>query len=249
MSCSTQLQIQYACRYNMNIDANTTEEAQRKVDDYNQALISNNYSTLDLAQKGIGLDIMANSSDVWHRSLAADYCNGDDAILDKLVHDTEDVVTQYVVRYHRPQDAEILMNSDFNLVRAECAKFGGDNVLDYLVNDEDWYVKEEVVKRGRDKDLDKLRYNEDFRIRRDVAKYNRPQDREIFVNDENAGVRAAVADFGRPQDKERFLTKERVPFVRESYVEHCDLNDVRDFLNDPSEQVRNAALKRLNAEH
>lgn len=51
------------------------------------------------------------------------------------------------------------MNSDFNLVRAECAKFGGDNVLDHLVNDEDWYVKEEVVKRGRDKDLDKLRYN------------------------------------------------------------------------------------------
>lgn len=36
---------------------------------------------------------MANSSDVWHRSLAADYCNGDDVILDKLVHDTEDVVT------------------------------------------------------------------------------------------------------------------------------------------------------------
>ena len=161
----------------MHIDANTPEEAQRKVDNYNQALISNNYSTLDLAEKGIGLDIMANSSDVWHRSLAADYCNGDDAILDKLVHDTEDVVTQYVVRYHRPQDAEILMNSDFNLVRAECAKFGGDNVLDHLVNDEDWYVKEEVVKRGRDKDLDKLRYNEDFRIRRDVAKYNRPQDR------------------------------------------------------------------------
>lgn len=168
---------------------------------------------------------MANSSDVWHRSLAADYCNGDDAILDKLVHDTEDVVTQYVVRYHRPQDAKILMNSDFNLVRAECAKFGGDNVLDHLVNDEDWYVKEEVVKRGRDVDLD------------------------ILKKDRTSQVRAAVADFGRPQDKERFLTKERVPFVRESYVEHCDLNDVRDFLNDPSEQVRNAAQKRINEGH
>lgn len=209
----------------MHVDADTPENAQRKVDDYNQALASADFGALTLAENGIGLDIMANSKD-WHeRNLAASYCNGDDAILDKLVHDTDERVTYQVIRYHRPQDAEILMNDDFDLTRVECAKFGGDNVLDHLVNDKHFYVRDEVVKRGRDVDLD------------------------ILKKDRVSQVRAAVADFGRPQDKERFLTKERVPYVRRSYVEHCDLNDVRDFLNDPSETVREAALKRINDGH
>lgn len=216
---------QHNCRYNMHVDADTPENAQRKVDDYNQALASADFGALTLAENGIGLDIMANSKD-WHeRNLAASYCNGDDAILDKLVHDTDERVTYQVIRYHRPQDAEVLMNDDFDLTRVECAKFGGDNVLDHLVNDKHFYVRDEVVKRGRDVDLD------------------------ILKKDRVSQVRAAVADFGRPQDKERFLTKERVPYVRQSYVEHCDLNDVRDFLNDPSETVREAALKRINDGH
>ena len=197
----------------------------------------------------------------------------DDSILDRLKNDESDIVRAGVVSHCRPRDKQQFLKDDSYsvreamsktndddyldkvvddkewMVRMNVPKCGKDKYLDKLINDENRIVRSEVAEYGHDKHLDILRRDKDETVRYQVAKRGRDVDLDILKKDRVSQVRAAVADFGRPQDKERFLTNERVPFVRESYVEHCDFNDVRDFLNDPSEQVREAALKRLNAEH
>ena len=139
-----------------------------------------------------------------------------------ICHKTENIsdeeFQQHVDRYNERMNRLLYSNKAGD--RMLCA--GQGYGLDILVNDYEDAAKEAVAHFGRDKDLDKLHYDKADRVRIFVAAKGRPQDRDLFLKDHSW-------------------------VARKTYVENCrNREDVRLFLNDDDESVREEAQIRLS---